>query len=377
MNRLVPDVRFLAGIAMSVLLASCGNTVPDERTLAAQEAAEKTELSYTIKKKDLILLPAKSGSRAVRTTIGGRVISKNTTQLFAEVQGTIKSTSRPFKAGIDFKKGETLVRIDREEFELSLESQRSAFLNVLTGMLPDLKSDYPDSYDQWLTYVKGYQFGNALKVLPEPKSTEEKFYLTTNQVYQLFFQIKSLEERLSKYTIAAPYSGTITASNIDVGSLVSPGQPLGTIANRLNYELEAGVPISVAERLKKGDKITFANNQLTGSWTGTVVRINKIVDPATQNIPVYFRLEGKGLKSGMYLEGAIEANMQEGVMVIPSAALGRDESVLVLQGDVIRRKAVTPIDFLQDSIVVKGLVEQDVVILNQFDIPVEGSKVAL
>ena len=124
-----------------------------------------------------------------------------------------------------------------------------------------------------------------------------------------------------------------------------------------------------------GDQLTFKNNEVKGEWTGKVVRINGIVDPKTQNIPVFFRVQGPRLRSGMYLEGQFATQRYEDVFVISEAALSRDESVLVLNQDVIERKAIEPLEYLRDSIIVRGLAEGDRVIVNQFDMPVEGKKV--
>ncbi|MEM0992683.1 MAG: HlyD family efflux transporter periplasmic adaptor subunit [Bacteroidota bacterium] len=377
MKQLVPFVKVLTAIAMSVFMASCSATLPDESSSAEAVSVEEKAAVVLVKKEDLSLLEVKNSPRKQSSLISGRVIPRNTTQLFAEVQGKIKPSKRSFKAGSNFRKGEPLIEIERKEFELSLESQRAALLNVLTGILPDIKSDYATSYEQWLDYVKTYDFGQTLASLPDPKSYEEKFFLTSNQVYSLYYQIKSLEERLDKYTIVAPYTGTITATTVDVGSLVSPGQALGTISNRMHYELEAGMPLSIANQLQIGDQVTFKSNEIAGTWTGRVVRINNLIDPSTQNIPVYFSLQGKGLRAGMYLEGEIATNKTAAVTAIPNAALSRDESVLILEKDVITRKNVQPIDFLTDSILVKGLNDSDLVILNQFDIPMEGSKVGM
>jgi len=377
MNRLVPFAGLLTVLFLSALYTSCGSALPEEQATAAASVETPASQPALLKKQDLVLMTVSNGERSLTTTVSGRVIPRNTTQLFAEVQGRIEPTKRAFKAGVDFNEGDILIKIEETEFALSLESQRSAFLNVLTGMLPDLKSDYPDSYQQWLAYTSNYESGASLQPLPTPKSTEEKFFLTTNQVYSLFFQIKSLEERLTKYQIIAPYSGTITAANIDIGSLVSPRQPLGTIANRINYELEAGIPLKVASSLKIGDQVTFTSNEVDGKWTGRVVRINNLVDPSTQNIPVYFSLQGNGLRSGMYLEGKIASSSLGQVSLIPTTALSRDESVLLLQNNVITRKTVQPVEFLTDSVVIKGLNNNDLVILNQFELPVEGSKIEL
>ncbi|NRA51904.1 MAG: efflux RND transporter periplasmic adaptor subunit [Phaeodactylibacter sp.] len=375
MNRLRLGIYGLCAVLLLQTTTSCkkANAQESESANKKQEIAPRPAL----KKQDLELLQIATTDRGLATTVSGRVIPKHTTQLFAEVQGKIEPTSRPFKAGTNFKSGETLIRIDDTEFAYNLESQRAAFLNVLTGILPDLKSDYPESYLLWLDYVQNYKAGNALTDLPKPGSTAEQFFLTNNQVYSLYFQIKSLEERLTKYSIQAPYSGIITATNIDVGSLVSPGQSLGTITSSISYELEAGVPLKAMANLRIGDKVTFSNNEVPGEWTGTVIRINNQIDPATQNIPVYFKLYGNKLRSGMYLEGKLTIQNLESVSLIPNEALGRDESVLVLEENVITRKSIEPVAFLTDSIIIRGLRNDDLVILNQFDIPAEGIKVAL
>ncbi|MBV6656118.1 MAG: hypothetical protein KI786_20300, partial [Mameliella sp.] len=80
---------------------------------------------------------------------------------------------------------------------------------------------------------------------------------------------------------------------------------------------------------------------------------------------------------GMYLEGKLTIQNLESVSLIPNEALGRDERVLVLEENVITRKSVEPVAFLTDSIIIRGLRNDDLVILNQFDIPAEGIKVAL
>ncbi|MEM6965910.1 MAG: hypothetical protein AAF573_14175, partial [Bacteroidota bacterium] len=60
---------------------------------------------------------------------------------------------------------------------------------------------------------------------------------------------------------------------------------------------------------------------------------------------------------------------------IPQTALHRDDSVLILDNNVIARKQVEPVAFLTDSILVRGLAVTDQIILNQFEIPVEGTLV--
>lgn len=342
-----------------------------------EETTDDKQIGIKLKKSDLQLLPVKQINKAIERPISGRVVPKNITQLFSEVQGKILSKEFKLKEGISFNQGESLVRLDASEFKLQLEAQKSTFLNILTGMMPDLKADYPDNYSNWLAYIKNYKSGENLAQLPQTLSDGEKYYITSNQVYSTYYTIKSLEERLKKFSIVAPYSGSVTAAATDKGSLVSPGQMLGTIINNRSFELEAATGIDVMTKLQVGDKITFSSNELEGSWVGTVLRINDLIDTKTQNIPVYFDIQGPNLKAGMYLEGVFTCESFENVFSIPSAVLTRDKKVLLLENNVIKGKSVELIEFMQDSILVRGLSNNDLLITNQFNVPVEGMKISV
>ena len=182
---------------------------------------------------------------------------------------------------------------------------------------------------------------------------------------------------MEKFRIVAPYTGLVTNALADKGSLVSPGQMLGTIINNQRFELEAAASLEVVSKLRIGDRIIFRSNEIEGEWIGIVLRINDIVDTKTQNIPVYFQITGPNLKSGMYLEGSLTGASHEDVFAIPVAALTRDDKVLLLAENVITGKKVELVDFLQDSILVRGLSDNDVLITNQFDVPVEGLKLSM
>ena len=349
----------------------------DEDISSERQSSSQNENTFVITKQDLTLLEIQNAEKAILLPITGRVMPKNQTQLFSEVQGKILDRNFSLKEGVSFNKGDLLIALDATEFSLQLEAQRSAFLNILTGMMPDLKADYPDSYEQWLTYVQEYQSGQELKELPIPKNENEKYFITANQVYNTYFTIKAAEERYRKYQIIAPYSGIVTQTNIDKGSLVSPGQLLATIINNRQFELEAGVGLEVASKLKVGDKVIFKSNELKGEWIGTVIRMSDILDAKTQNIPIYFSIIGKNLKAGMYLEGNFKGDSFEDVVSIPSTALTRDNKVLLLENNSILGKEVELVEVMQDSVLVRGLVDKDVLISNQFNVPVEGLKLSM
>ncbi|MEM6964489.1 MAG: HlyD family efflux transporter periplasmic adaptor subunit [Bacteroidota bacterium] len=290
----------------------------EDKELPAAEAPATTSASK-IKSENLIFLNTQVGQRAMTKEIIGRVIPKNQTTIVGEVQGKMLPGNVLLKEGITFRKNDLLINIDAREFQLGLEAQRSAFLNTLTGLMPDLKSDYPDSYPHWLNYIQQYDFGKTLPPLPSTLSDEEKFFVTTNQVYSSYYSIKAQEERLKKYKITAPYSGMITQSNVDKGSLITPGQPLLNIVSNRTFEVETGVDLETIQHLKVGDRVKFTSNEYQGEWTGKVKRINDLIDPKTQNIPVFFEISGKGIRPGLYLEGTFQIKSFEEVTCRPHA----------------------------------------------------------
>ena len=112
----------------------------------AEEKSKKTTskgLQFT--KADLQLIAVKKGNKSLKKPITGRVVPRHTTAVFAEVQGKVLAGGFKLREGNIVRKGELLLALDAREFQLQLESQRSAFFNILTGMMPDLKADYPDN----------------------------------------------------------------------------------------------------------------------------------------------------------------------------------------------------------------------------------------
>ncbi len=362
---------------LSIFLFGCGDDQKAEETESQQQENVATSEStiQVIRKSDLELQTIKNGTVRNFVPITGRIIPKYTTQLVAEVQGRVMASSKTFKAGTSFSKGQTIIRIDSREFALNLESQKSAFLNILIGMMPDLKADYPENYRNWLNYVNGYETGKRLTALPATLSNPEKYFVTSRQVYNTYYNIKAQEERLSKFTLRAPYSGSLSMAMVDNGGLVSPGQPLGTFISDTNYEIETAVKLDVAKSLRVGQKIEFSNKALNKTFTATVVRINNIVDPNTQNIPIYLSVKDNDLRSGMYLEGNVSSGNYDNAVSIPATAINRDNSVHILKDYVIKKQPIEIKNSGSKNVVVSGLQDNEQLILTTFDNPISGLKI--
>ncbi len=99
-------------------------------------------------------------------TTNGNLEAKNKIELYSEVQGVLVATSKEFKPGTTYNKGETLVKINSSEFYANLQAQKSNLFNALTSIMPDIRLDYPNEYDKWQNYLQNFDISKPIQKLP-------------------------------------------------------------------------------------------------------------------------------------------------------------------------------------------------------------------
>ncbi len=310
-------------------------------------------------------------NEAIRTTleIQGELVAYDKIDLFAEVSGTLKPNGQAFKVGNYFAKGSILLSIDDEETKLNLLSQKSSLLNSITQLMPDLKIDYPESFEQWQAYLEKFDVENPLQDFPNPLKQSEKYFIASRNLYTQFYNIKSAETRLSKYTIYAPFSGVLTEANINPGTLVRQGQKLGVLMNSGSYELQATIPLRELKFIKTGSPVELSSDEIDGKWTGRVKRISNQIDRGTQTVMVFIGLSGKNLRENMYLHGKIAIQLIEKAISIPRLLLINETAVYEVRNGSLKLHPVEVVKITENKAIVKGL-EEGIAILK---VPVGGA----
>lgn len=288
-------------------------------------------------------------------TTSGTLKAKEKIDLFSEVQGILLKGAKDFKAGIFFSKGETILRINSEEFSANLRSQKSNFYSVLTAMMPDLQLDFPEVYPKWQAYLSSFDMQKALAKLPKINSEKEKYFITGRKVLSTYYSVKNAEARLSKYVIRAPFSGVLSETLVNQGTLIRPGQKLGSFVNTSVYELEVNINTQYTDLLQKGKKVTIQNLEQTKEWTGIVSRINPIVDANTQTLKVYIMLNDKMLKEGMYLQASLPVKPVSEAFEVSRKLLVDDTKLFIVNDSILSLQPISPVFFNDKTVVVKGL----------------------
>ena len=148
--------------------------------------------------------------------------------------------------------------------------------------------------------------------------------ISKNSLEKSAQDIQSQETDLAKYTIRAPFSGTISAVSAKIGdtagsaavaSIISPSQ----IATLSLNEIDAA-------KVKLNDKATLTFDAIDGlSLTGTVAEIDS-VGTVSQGVVSYtvkinFDTQDARIKPGMTVNASIQTDVHQNVLVVPASAV--------------------------------------------------------
>ena len=283
----------------------------------------------------------------------GNLQAKQRVELYSEVQGVFRSGSHLFKAGQNYRKGQTLIRVDAAEYYASVQSSKSNLYNSIAAIMPDLRLDFPEVFQKWQTYLNGFNLDKTTPKLPEMTSEKENYFITGRGIVTNYFNVKNLEQRLAKYTISAPFSGILTEALATEGSLIRNGQKLGEFINPSVYEMEVAISKSFANILKAGETVSLTNLDKTETYTGKISRVNGSIDATTQTITTFIEVKDTNLKEGMFLEANLNAKSIDNAIEIDRNLLTDNQEIFIVKDSLLAVMPAKPIHFSDTKVVLK------------------------
>ena len=288
--------------ALALVAAACGRN----------KAQETVEINVT---------PVVSVTTAVRQTVPQDAVYSSTVQ--ANVINNIapQTVSRIQKINVevgDFvNAGQVLAEMDRLQMEQ-------------TGL--QLKNNE-------------IELGRLKQLLAEGGISQSDF-----DAIELSYNVsKSTYDNIVENTILrSPVSGVVSARNYDRGDLYSMGQPIFTVQQIVPVKLLVGISETDYTKVKKGDKVTVTADAFPGkTFTGSVIRLYPVMDPATHtfNVEVQIRNENRELRPGMYARVTVNFGDNNSI-VLPDAAVVKQQGsgqrfVYILEGDKVQLKEIT------------------------------------
>jgi multidrug efflux pump subunit AcrA (membrane-fusion protein) len=315
-----------------------------------------------------------------QVTADGRLTSVAEVDIVAEASGRLQQGEVALKKGTRFSQGDVLFVVYPDEAALALKASKSQFLNTLANLLPDIRIDYPEQEEGYMEFFSSISLDHPLPQFPEIKDEKLKIFLTSRNVLSQYYNIRKDELQLSRRTAVAPFDGTFTEVNLEVGSYTNTGGRVAKAIRTDELELEVPVKRFDAAWIKIGDPVTVESDRRGLSWKGKVIRKSPFVDPNTQSQAIFIRIQNHrnpNLLSGEYLTAEFPGHPIENAMEVPRNVVFNTNEVFVIVDDKLEKRVANIIKENEKTLVFNGLEEGEVLVMQPLINVLEGTLVEM
>lgn len=271
---------------------------------------------------------ATTAAREVRTT--GVVAVVGGVSLRTQVAGEIVHVSPALRNGGSFKAGETLVRIDPEDFEIRLEGAE-ARLREAQARLQKQRLKGEARRQKFLRENPGAQVPPIVDRVPQIARAQAR-------VDRIKATVKRAEVDLRRTTISLPFDGWVRNSGVYVGQVVGPARPFGQLFAKDSMRVEAQISYEEQEDLEPvigHPAIAYAQGGRV--FDVVVERISAVVNRRSRQTTLYLAFAenieiGELPRPGTFVNVVLESQPMEGVMVLPEAAEQANGRIWIVDG---------------------------------------------
>jgi RND family efflux transporter MFP subunit len=314
------------------------------------------------------------GSSHQTLTLPGNIQPFNKAAIFARVNGYVKSWDHDI--GSPVKAGQALATIDAPDLDQQLSQAKATLASVRANLqIASLTADRNN------ILLKKQIVAQQLADQTTADAVAKEAVVDANEA-----NVRQLEAMQSFKTLAAPFDGVVTARNVEIGQLISPGgsgPPLFEVSDLHRVRVFVQVPQSFTAGLVPGMKATFEMPQYPGvQFDATVSHISKAINASSHSMQVELQADNTAGKffGGSYCNVHFEMPANPNLVTIPSTALvtsNQSTQVATLDGNnkVVLKNVQLGRD-LGDSVeVIAGLSPSDRIINNPPETLIAGDTV--
>jgi RND family efflux transporter MFP subunit len=354
-------------LVVAVILAATG-IVPRLRARTALQ--QQTD---ALAAPDVITAKPTMGQPSQEVALPGNIYAYKDSPLYARTSGYLKKWY--FDIGAHVEQGQLLAVIESPEVDQQLMQAKA-----------DLATAQANAGN---AQIQSKRYQALLKSNAVSKQDTDTFTTqaasTSTAVKSAFANVQRLEQLVGFEKVYAPFDGTITARDVDTGTLIDSGanKELFHIAAERILRVYVNVPQIYAHDCVPGLPADLTFDEYPGRrFQGKVVRTSKAIDPASRTLLVEVDVDNsKGeLLPGAYTQVHFKLNKAKPSLIVSvSTLMFRTEGLrigVVQDGDTAR---LIPITIGRDDgrvvEIVSGLQPQSEVIQNPPDSLVDGEKV--
>mgnify|MGYP003310334200 FL=1 len=216
----------------------------------------------------------------------GVISPESALALLSELNSKVDWISPSMETGSSFSKGDTLLILDKRDYELALITAESNVLNAEVNLERE-KAESDLASKEWKRVGAGAVSDLALR---KPQLAQAKATLAAAQA-----TLERAQRNLKRTVFIAPFDGRVRTKNVDPGATIFPGTALGNIYATESFEVrlpiaDQDVPFmglnfngrKIPEEKQLDVELSLGNSILKGK----VVRAEAEVDPMTRMLSI-------------------------------------------------------------------------------------------
>ncbi len=258
--------RFWLNLLLSVLILSAGYATA---SYLRDKSTKPLRKQPQVIKKRVQVQELTRRSEPITIQAMGTVMPAREIILKSRVSGSVIFVNPEFSQGGLFRKNQTILRIDAQDYQLALAKAKSRMVEAQYNLKLEL-GHQEVARQEWQLLSQGANTptGDADLALRKPHLEKARADLSAAQA-----DLKQAQLNLSRTNIQAPFNALARQTHVALGSQVSIGENLATVAGTDHYWVKAALPVNRLQWIdiprKEGDvgasaKIDYAGGQVSG-----------------------------------------------------------------------------------------------------------------
>ncbi len=205
-----------------------------------------------------------------------------------------------FESGDHVKAGDVLVRFDTASEEAQLRSAEAA------------------------AELARLNLARARDLLSKHTASKSEFDTAEAQFKQATAEVDNVRAIIDKKTLRAPFSGRLGLRLVNLGQILSEGDPIASLQTLDPIYVNFSVPQQQLSVLVPGSTVRVSTDAAPGQvFEGRINAVNPEVDPVTRSIRVQATIANaeETLRSGMFAGVEVVLPGDQAVLAIPATAV--------------------------------------------------------
>ena len=344
------------------------NTAPNAESQRPQRQALLVEAQKTF-----------VADETVKIEVAGSVIPEKEIELRSPVNGEILWVSDQFISGGHIKKGETILKIDSDDYEIAMENAKAALAQAQFQL--DLELGRQDIAKREWALLKADDASKQEEALAlrTPHLNAAKAALASAKA-----QVKRAKLDLEDCNLKAPFNALVHSRYANIGTQATPQTLLARLAGTDTYHVEISIPIDRIQWVSFPGGSAQINSTSGANYSGKVLKLTGSLEDRGRMVRALVAVEDpwgkknpneKPLLLGEFVEVIIKGKSLKEVTRIPRKALRQNDSVWLDNQGKLEIIKVKVLFRESDTILVRDIPEGSILITSDIAAPISGRNI--